>query len=403
MELFSYQQEGVEFLSSRARCLLADSMGLGKTAQAISAAKKLNLKHILVVCPASLRLNWGAEIRRWWPEGFDRFYVVSYNYCQKEENIVLINEMKPWDLLICDEAHALKSWKSKQTKNIILGVARMCDRVWLLTGTPATRSAADYHPLLSVIEPGKHGKFKEFASKYCLSKPGFGYNGAIQYYGFKNTDELKNKVKAVGLRRLKKDVLSQLPGKIYTTLPVILDDRELDVDDYVLVTEAFNRGSPDESLASKLHELGLEKVKSALDWINSSEEPLVVFAWHRDVIEKLMEGCSRDAGAIHGGTSAESKQRIVDDFQKGELDVLFLNIAAGGVGITLTRSNHVLFVEPTWSPALMLQAEDRVHRIGQAAECVNVYHLVANNTVDELVFRNLDMKKHGINAVLKSE
>jgi SWI/SNF-related matrix-associated actin-dependent regulator 1 of chromatin subfamily A len=311
--------------------------------------------------------------------------------------------MAPWDLLVCDEAHALKSWSSKQTKNIILIVARACDRVWLLTGTPATRSAADYHPILSVIEPGVHGKFKEFANKFCLSKPGFGYPGAVQYYGFKNTDELKEKVRKVGLRRLKKDVLKQLPGKIYTDLPIVLDDRELSVEDYVNVTEAFSSGKPDESLAAQLHQLGLEKVSNALDWINGMDEPLVVFAWHRDVIDALVAGCNRNCAAIHGGVSAEHKQKIVDDFQKKELDVLFLNIAAGGVGITLTRSNHVLFVEPTWSPALMLQAEDRVHRIGQAAECVNVYHLVAMNTVDELVFRNLKMKEIGINAVIKSE
>lgn len=402
MKPFDYQEEGISFLISNERCLLADSMGLGKTLQAIIACQRLNLKNILVICPAALRLNWINEIKKWWHEGLDNFEIVSYNFCQVNEKVETLTN-KSYDVLLCDEAHALKSWKSTQTQNIIMKVSKVCKRIWLMTGTPATKSAADYHPILSVLEPGKHGKFKVFCEEFCYKKKGFGFPGAIQYYGFKNNEKLKDMVGAISLRRLKKDVLKELPSKIYSRITVDIESEKVTPEDCELVRLAFERGNADMAIATKLREIGMKKVRSALNFIQSIEEPLIVFCWHVDVIKQLINSCNKDCAAIYGAIDASKKQKIVESFQAGDLEVLFVNIAAGGVGITLTKSNHILFVEPCWSPAMMLQAEDRAHRIGQAAECVNIYHMVAENTVDEAVFDCLDMKRRGIESVMAAD
>ena len=395
MELYPYQETGVEFLVEKERCLLADEMGLGKTVQALRAAEGCFLPDILgmeaqnvmpplvlVVCPACLRINWHREIAAWsestWP-----FVVISYNELLSRDDIFKIN----WRIIICDEAHRLKNWSSKWTRKF-LELQKKTGRLWLLTGTPLVRSAADLHSLYSFIEPGKWGKYKDFCDTYCYGV----YNKwtrKTDYNGFKNHEELKERSRHFILRRTKKEVLSELPEKIYTKIPLELagcayyDDGTLDA--------SVSSGSMAAPLATIRKQLGIKKIGHAIEWLNLFSEPCVVFCYHREVAEELatkMHGL-----LVLGGLSDGERQKRIDAFQNGEKRILVATIGSIGLGVTLTSASTCLFVEKPWSFAEKTQAEDRLHRIGQKYP-VNIYEMVVLNSLDEAVENILSKKKH---------
>lgn len=450
--LFAYQKEGIDFLVNHDRALLADEMGLGKSCQVLRAAQEKAESvnkglRVLIVCPASLRLNWLNEIKLWITcdyevrilgthtvkhvhsakrrhlniihgeaeKGSLIFYIASYSYFQREKNAITAANFK-FNIAICDESHNLKSWTAQQTRNFIFKVGVKIPILWLMSGHPATKNAADYHPQLSVIQPGKWGNFAKFCEEFTNAE----YNPwsqGVEYKGFRNGDILNRKIfsetannRALGLRRLKRHVQPQLPPKIYTTIPVTLSadiiEESKSVDAKVLrrIIQSDGMGAGEE-LATLRRAIGVGKIDAAVTWVKeyTAGEPLVIFAWHVQVVEGITKRLKEEGykvGSIKGGDTDEKRNKVVEDFRDAKLDIVVLSIAAAGVGLNFTRASHMLMVELAWSPALMLQAEDRSHRIGQKADCLNIYKMIAVDSIDETISDLLVYKLDGMRKVL---
>ena len=416
--LFDYQKEGVKWLVSGKRRLLADGMGLGKSCQTLEAINVLrstqeSALNVLIVCPAALVPMWVAMCRGW----FDncevhelakskkiefskdiRIGVVSYHYMQKHvDRLIKVR----WDVVVLDEAHAIKSLRSKTCKSFRILAEIHQGHLWMLTGTPATRSGQDYYIYLKVLM-GLDMGYREFSDTYCIREwnP---WRGGFDYKGVKDGKQakLRKLFSGIMLRRRKEEVLKELPPKLISEVPCEVDAAI--VAECAQVGEETVRTCLAEGVGIPAHimkvirSVGMGKVGAAVEIIENTDEPIVVMAIHKDVVSAI---CEKVGGVrVTGDESAEQKNQAVADFQSGKERIIVCNVAAGGVGITLTAATQMLFVELPWSPAVMRQAEDRIHRIG-AKGCSNIIRLIANNTVDKQILDVLAYKERFMTSVM---
>ncbi|XP_008800330.1 SWI/SNF-related matrix-associated actin-dependent regulator of chromatin subfamily A-like protein 1 isoform X2 [Phoenix dactylifera] len=412
-KLLPFQREGVRFvLQHGGRALLADEMGLGKTIQAIAVAACIHDDWpVLVITPSSLRLQWASMIQQWLNipssdilvvlsqyggsnrAGFKIVYsnlksaihldglfnIISYDAVPKIQDILLASEFK---IVIADESHFLKNAQAKRT-NASLPVLQKAQYAILLSGTPALSRPIELFKQLEALYPDVYKNVHEYGNRYCRG----GFFGL--YQGASNHEELHNLMKAtVMIRRLKKDVLSQLPVK--RRQQIFLDLNEKDMKQIrVLFRElelvkaniqACDSNEKIESLKvtqknliNKIYNDSAEaKIPAVLDYLNTVIEAdckFLIFAHHQPMIDAIHQfllkkkvGCIR----IDGGTPSSSRQALVSDFQeKDNFKAAVLSIKAGGVGLTLTAASTVIFAELSWTPGDIIQAEDRTHRIGQ--------------------------------------
>lgn len=415
MTPFPYQIDGAAFLASRKRALLADDMGLGKSAQAILAAKEVNAFMVVVVCPASVVQNWHREIERFWPELAKRrtYNVVSYDYMTRNVENTDWFGSNPDSVLILDEAHYLKTRDAKRTKAIFGpkcdgagGLVERARYVFLLTGTPAPNHAAELWPMLRAVMPesiatatGRPMAYWTFVSRYCRTTDnGFG----LKIVGGKNLDKLKAALAPHMMRRKKEEVLKDLPPIRFDTLAVEgkLTLPQDCADEVRLVYETVEKKGIDglREIAphvAKLRRLtGLAKVQSCVDWIKdwleAGGKKLVVFAHHRDVIDGIFFGL-REAKVLalklDGSMGQTWRQQVIDNFQEPDGASVFIGqIQAAGTGITLTAASDALFVESSWVPAENEQAAMRIHRIGQKNACLVRFAALAGS-IDEDIQR----------------
>lgn len=410
-ELFPYQVEGAQFLARVKRGLLADDMGLGKSAQAIAACEAAGARNrcVLVVCPASLVENWRREFKKF---SIIEPIVTSYNKANS-----LLTEPPAgdqWDVLILDEAHYLKSSKAKRTKAIfgekcdgVDGLVSRAKHVFCLTGTPTPNNPSELWPMLravmpaSIERPMKNGSLKPmpywpFVERFCVTQDtGFG----IKIVRGKNLSELKARIAPHVLRRKKDEVLKDLPPIRFDTLA--LEGRLTVPEDCVAEMRQVQEAIQQDGIAglkalaphvAQLRRLtGLAKVPAAIDWIaeylEAGGEKLVVFAHHRDVIGAIWTTFQGESVVVSGDLSSAERQAQVDAFQSNPKFRLFIGqIQAAGTGLTLTAASDVLFVESSWVPAENEQAAMRVHRIGQRNACVVRFAMLAGS-IDEDIQR----------------
>ena len=409
-----YQKKAIKYASSGRGTLIADEMGLGKTIQAIGILNTLPSDwKCLIVCPAGLVPNWENELAEWRVESAPECTIVSYNKAERIRDAF-------FDVVIVDEAHYCKNLSAKRTQTV-LSIARKASKVIALTGTPIENRPVEIWPLLLLVcpeqwdpptaegirgpqdsnnRPGQGGNFWKFAQRYCdLKKTWYpGRNGggyAWDFTGASNLDELQKKLRATCMvRRMKKDVLSELPAKRRQIIPLpsSADDSDLLPELSELTYESalaeLTAGKAAFTEYSKRrHSQALEKVASAYRHISDtldSVQKIVVFAHHTDVISELSAMFTAeqiDFVEFTGSTPDLHRRRAVERFQNDPSCRVFLgSIGAAGVGLTLTAASHVIFVELDPVPGRMSQAEDRCHRIGQK-ECVLVQHLVANGSL----------------------
>lgn len=404
---YPYQSVGAEWLADRHRALLADEMGLGKTPQAALAAEAVGAQRVLVICPASLLVNWRREFEAFVAQMPAQLEIVSYDKARDE---AVFNRLysQCWDVLIVDEAHYCKTRDSLRTIAVMNLVSR-AHRVWFLTGTPMPNNPSELYPLIRAIDPGliphpKSGKplgYWDFAKKYChIVDNGWGQ----QIRGGRNLDELSRLLDRVMLRRRANEVLDLPPfmvGDVFVEAKLTRELRDLEDELGPAVTAALERyeAGDDKALAgisthvAKLRRLiGTVKApavaKLAADRLEGNEgQPLIIFAWHTDVVDIIKETLTKGGfkvATIVGSDSQGARQRAVDDFQAGKLDVVIGNIQAAGVGITLTRSNFELFAESSWVPADNWQAMKRAHRIGQTRPVTAQFAILAGS-IDEAI------------------
>jgi len=427
MELFPFQKIGVRFIEAKGgRALIADEMGLGKTIQALAYLQlHPELRPAVIVVPASLKLNWLKEANMWMPNP-NADVVSSTTPYVVDGDIVIINydvlsywvptliSWKP-QVLIMDEIHSIKNNAAKRTK-AVKSLAKTISHIIGLSGTPIINRPVEAYNAISLIDPTIFGSYWSYVHRYCGAKRGrFG----MEVNGATNLPELHQKLTdSIMLRRLKKDVLKDLPDKMYSYVPIELDNRQeylsaqRDFIQFVLSTKgqaAAVKASNARVLAEieGLKQLSVKgKMAEVLTWIEDfleADGKLVVFAVHKFVIEALTERFRTICVKIDGSVSQQDRQLAVDRFQEDKNIRLFIgNIQAAGVGLTLTAASSVAFIELPWTPGQLAQAADRVHRIGQK-NAVTVYYLLGTNTIEEKIAKLLDSKQIVLDAVLDGQ
>lgn len=416
--LFPHQVSGIEFLM-RPRpergALLADDMGLGKTRQAIIAAHEgAGAGRILVVCPASLKLNWEREIRLALgaePEvailsggslRLARWTIVNYDLLRRHHAGLLAQS---WACLILDEAHYLKNRRSQRSQLVIggerrgpqrrlgrlpggriRGLAERAERLYMLTGTPITNRPLDLFALLRGMRHPLGDDLLPFALRYCAA---FQHEHGWDMNGASHLDELHDRLQGVLLRRRKAEVLD-LPPKLRTYMPVEVDlaaYRRVWTDYVALL--AKRRRVPRHMLLAEVaklrHAAAIAKIPAAIalaEEIRSTGEKVVVFACHQVVVDALVSHFGASCVAVTGSHSAAERQAAVEAFQTDPAIGVFVgNLVAAGTGLSLTAATQVVFVDYSFVPAEHLQAEDRPYRIGQS-NAVTVTYLSAVGTLD---------------------
>ena len=429
---FKHQEEGIEFLLKTPKCVLADDMGLGKTYQSIVAALECESERVLIVCPASLKINWMREVqnfcedvsiisgKHWDPS---RFTIINYDILKNFHTIEErgktyedwelrreIVEFNP-DLIILDEAHFIKNHKSIRGK-ILKDLSKRFtpDRIWLLTGTPIANRPMDYYNLLSIIDSPVARNWVHYARTYCEGmrfKKGGRYIWVTK--GASNLQELNDKTKRTILRRKKEDVLD-LPDKLIT--PVYLELQN--VDGYKNVWGEYlkqrkidgKKGNP----ARDLVEMTLLRTFIAMETlpytIEKTEEAIelnkktIIFCNFNDEMDVLIRHFGEKCVCVRGGMNDNQKQFAVDRFQEDDKCMVFIGqIKAAGVGLTLTAAEIVIMNSLDWVPGNHEQAEDRAYRIGQN-KTVNIYYMLIDDTIDTLVWDILNEKKKVIGTIM---
>jgi SWI/SNF-related matrix-associated actin-dependent regulator of chromatin subfamily A-like protein 1 len=416
-ELRPFQRAGVSYVLHARRAFLADEQGLGKTVQALAALEADGAYPAVVICPASLKLNWQREIERWLPHR--TVAVVSgTSVTAPERDILVINyeivhahrvrlALRKPRALILDESHYVKNPRAKRTQ----AVRRLAETLppnalrLALTGTPVMNHPEELIAQLRILDRlGEFGSGARFARRF----QGAGAEERIHWH-------LR---RSCFVRRLKADVLPQLPAKRQVVLPVALDnEREyrLAEEDVIawLREQPLDLGEVEAKVAAALRAERLAqlnalkrlaargKAGAALAWIDdflASDEPLVVFAGHREVQELVIE---RFPEAVHvlGRDSLPQREAAVQAFQEpGGPQLIVCATRVGGQGITLTRASNVAFLDLDWTPAVHDQAEDRCHRIGQH-DAVTAWYLLAAETIDETMIELISRKRGIIGAV----
>lgn len=495
-----FQSAGVRYCVRQRRVLVGDQPGLGKTVQDLATVQAENAFPHLVICPASLKLNWAREARRWLP-GRSVQVLAGTKPAPITGDVVIINydilgywmqvqpapgqEMKKRPKMVCtgplaeygfrslgcDESHNLKNHKAKRTQMVQALAAHIREQAaqqgfdaitLLLSGTPVLNRPAELIAPLQILDRlDDLGGFRHFAVRYCGTIPEMGWDLS----GATNLEELNERMRAVCyVRRVKKDVLKELPEKVRTTVPLQLDNRkeydraERDLVGFVRETSTEDRrfrasiaGLSDEEKKAAMRERQEDKVYAArqaealvrvnvlkqvaakgkmagvLEWVRSfleSGEKLVIGAWHQEVVETLAR--ELHAPYIHGGVSLEERDRAVNHFQHcatcgvrhdehstnvracGEYrpdmtcPVIVLNTRSGGVGLTLTAASDIAVVELPWTPGDLDQLEDRIHRIGQE-NTATAWYLLAQDTIDEDVAALLDSKREVVDGATDGE
>ena len=424
LELYPFQYVGVRFAElAGGRCLIGDDMGIGKTIQAIAyAALHQEQWPVLVVCPAGVKYNWYNEIRKWLPQhkttvvnGWkgdieeSDFVVINYDLMDKRKEQLLKMD---FNLSIIDESHYLKNVQAKRTK-ATLEIAKQTEGVLCLSGTAITNRPEEYFTTLNLIRSAQFSSWMKFVKRYADAyHDGFGWNTS----GSSNTEELHNMTRDFTIRRLKKEVMSELPDKIRQPLFVQPKDKEYNlyknmqrrwVDEYQSIKSrggSLPAGFMLNMLTDLRHQCGVMKVKPTVDWVlnykSQNEKPILIFGHHKDVIKGLEEGLSSlKVAVIQGDTPNKKRQLIADAFQNNQYDVLICSMAAKE-GITLTAADTVVFVERQWVSAWEEQAEDRINRIGQDAQTVHALYLSVKGTIDERFHRLIEEKREVTKSVL---
>lgn len=425
--LFPFQQEGVECVETRrGRILIGDEMGLGKTVQA-AAWLKLHpeLRPVLVVCPASLKLNWKKELRTWTGEeadvlsgktgglGASGITIINYDLCAARLHQLIGMQPK---VLVLDECQYIKNRAAKRSK-AVKELSAKIPHVIALSGTPIVNRPVEFFPTLNMLDKGLFPSFWSYAEEYCGAKHnGFGWD----FNGATNTEKLHKLLtdSRLMIRRRKEDVLKDLPKKIRGVVPMEIDNaskyKQAETDYIKFLREGGEEDAEEKaqkaSMAEHLVRIeGLKqlaawgKIEMVREWIEDALDTngkLVVMAVHKNVIDYLYETFQSKAVRLTGESSTAERQEAVDRFQNDPSVRLFIgNIKAAGVGITLTAASKMAIVELGWTPGEMTQAEDRIHRIGQKAS-VEISYLVASDTIEEEIAAILNKKQKVLDAVL---
>lgn len=425
---YDFQRSGIAYAIEKKRVLIGDEPGLGKSAQAIGAVKTLNAFPCLVICPSSLKINWKEEwekftdekaevltdgIKNTWPYFYDagivRVFITNYESLKKYfvkdittpkgakmklSDIVFTGNIQYFRSIIIDESHRVKEPKTMQSK-LVKGIANGKKVIYLLSGTPVVNKEKDLISQLAILDRlSDFGGLKTFKDRYCGAK----------YYR-----ELHYKLRTnCYFSRKKSDVLTQLPAKVRQIVKCEIttgkeyEDALADLANYLVQY----RNATDEQVRKSLKgevmvRIGVLKNISARGKINDvvdyvqdiieSEEKIIIFCHLHEVADALKQAFP-GALTILGSNSSQERDFAVKSFQNDPTKkVIICSIKAAGVGLTLTASSRVAFIELPWHPADCIQCEDRAHRIGQT-DSVQALYFLGKGTIDEWIYEVIQEK-----------
>lgn len=440
MDMYAYQKNGVAYGLEKRKFINGDEPGLGKTVQSIATVIGANMFPCLIICPNSLKLNWEREwamwagkramilndtIKRTWPyfheSGFADVFIVNYESLKKYfvveittppgkplrlNHIHFSENIKLFKSVIVDESHRVKEVKTQQTK-FTRGLTINKEMVILLTGTPVVNRAKDLVSQLGMIDMmDKFGGYQTFMQRYV------------------HTDEHLSELNYIlrqncFVRRQKKDVLKELPDKVRQRVACNIttkkeyEDAMADLEDYL----KRYRQATDEQIQKSLRgeimvRIGIlknisarGKVKDVVEYVEDiieAGEKIILFV-HLKEVAQMLKKFFPAAVTILGEDKTQDRQASIDRFQNDpRTQVIICSIKAAGVGITLTASSRVGFVELPWHPADCEQCEDRAHRIGQKDSVQGTYFL-GKDTIDEWIYDVIDDKRQLANTITGSK
>ena len=417
-----HQKEAIQKLCENKKFILADDMGLGKTTSTIIAALETGAKKILIICPASLKINWQREIENYsdrptsiiegkkWEDA--DFVIINYDIIKnfhdeknKKDSIILNSK---FDLVIIDEAHYIQNKQAQRTK-LINDMVKNVDRLWLLTGTPITSRPINYFNILNLIDSPVALNWMAYVKRYCNGYQfKAGKRKVWNVSGASNLEELRDRTTPLVLRRLKENVLD-LPDKIITPVYLRLKSKEYEslMGDYY---DWYDKGGESDSMTLQFTKLtqvrqciANEKTSSTIELCENIIEQgkkVIVFTNFTRSLETILEHFGKKAVRLDGSMSQKDRQESVDKFQNDENVMVFVgNIKAAGTGLTLTAGEAVVMNDLSFLPSDHSQAEDRAYRIGQKNN-VLVYYPLYENTIEGIVYDILRKKKDIIETVM---
>jgi len=492
LEYYAFQKAGIQYALKAPNTLIADEMGLGKTIEAIGVMNCEKPKKVLIICPASLKLNWKKELEIWLVDKYSiaivngeedfekditiinyerlrkymkqylalvtktelvvenkktkvflcdvcggqfKFATLAFNHVDKkhEDQIDDIILKTKYDILILDESHYVKNFKAQRTQAVVR-IAKRAKKRMFLTGTPILNRPAELFTPLCILDSDIiKGGWQKYMIRYCGAyRNRFGWDIS----GASNLEELNTRLRtSVMVRRLKKDVLTELPSKIRSIVPIDAKDKKIQNalkeeamhrDKWLLVKAQLEKTSMSSEenkeafeeqvinlkrnvalefaeISRIRHQTALAKLPEAIDFIKNVleiQDKVIVYTHHRDVLDGIYQEFKDISVVLTGEVNLEDRDKAVESFQNDDKVKLFLGtIQAAGLGITLTASSVVIFVELEWTPSEMSQAEDRAHRIGQK-DVVNIYHLIIDGSIDSELSNVLIEKQKVIDAAL---
>ena len=414
LPLFPYQLKGAEFLHRIGSGLLGDEMGLGKSVQALAVCERADAKKVLIFCPSSIKWQWKEEIEKFMPgssvavikgvpkerltlwQGDYRFYVVNYELLLRD--FALMNA-REWDIIVADEAHKISNARAKQSRMIkkLRGKRKIA-----MTGSPLSNRANEIWNLIDFCQPGVLGNYWVFIQRYCLKNKW----GAI--YGYTNLEELRDKLQKHMIRRLKIDVLPELPEKIITDIPFELSEEEKILYKKLKQEILFQIAQEDISklenpmtvqftlvkmlrlaqLTDSMELLGEQNKSSKIDtlkellpeWLESSKVILYTkFSKFADILERELEVYRplKITGEV------KDREDIIKRFNTLDENKIMIITDASAYGVNFQSKCSILcFLDLPFSLGKMKQVEGRIHRIGQT-KGVMIYRIIGKNTIDE--------------------
>lgn len=440
VELRPFQKEGVGFIEAKnGRAIIGDEMGLGKTIQALAWLQlHPEARPAVVICPASLKLNWKKEIDKCMSDEIVQVLSSTDDQNKIDGSIIVINYdiLHKWretliskklnvQAVVLDECQYIQNsesrrsqmvcgWKvkkkvNKKTKKVqIPGIASDVNYVVGLSGTPISSKPLQFFSAINLVNPQVFPSPWEYCQRYCGAKhTGYGWN----FNGHSNTKELHEKLtRTCFIRRKKSDVLKDLPPKTRAIVPIEYDEKIY----RKAVTEFeewldLNSDNPAAAMVEfgKIKKAAVKaKMPMVIKWVETyleSGKKLVLFAHHKEIINEVMKSFPGISVKIDGSVSPLDRQEIVDRFQEDDSIRLFVgNLKSAGVGLTLTAASDTVTIEFAWNPAEHTQAEDRTHRIGQT-DHVTAYYLVVPDSVEIDIMEIIERKAKILDQILDGE
>jgi len=436
-ELRDYQLEGYHWLSRLAHWgvggCLADDMGLGKTIQSLAILlKRASDGPSLVVAPTSVSTNWVTEVSRFTPtlnikqisgkdraeviKGLGKFDLLITTYTLLQQEVENLSQVT-WQTIILDEAQAIKNAATKRSQAAMKlnGLFKL-----ITTGTPIENHLGELWNLFNFINPGLLGSHRQFNERFAIPVERFNDRGARL--------KLKKLIRPFILRRIKSQVLEELPPRTEVTLEVTMSSEEMHFYEAlrqnaleILERSSENKGrhlqilteimrlrqaccnprliSQDNSIPSSK----LDVFSSIIEELIASRHKALVFSQfigHLDIIREYLDAQGITYQYLDGSTASKTRKEQVEDFQAGKGDLFLISLKAGGLGLNLTAADYVIHMDPWWNPAIEDQASDRAHRIGQTRP-VTIYRLVCKNTIEEKIVRLHQEKRDLADSLLE--